>query len=110
MFTKKLYIGRLNVVTSVITPNNLEDYPGVNINDIQVNSVFSKYVLVKKNKYSYKDIITGEKYIDVFPYPGLFLEKGDRFLDPEDLISYNEKFKNKKKFLTRQQVMDKFNK
>ena len=53
MFTKNLYIGRLNIVKSVTTPYT-EDYPGVNIDDIQVNSVFSKYVLVKKNKYSYK--------------------------------------------------------
>lgn len=110
MFTKKLYIGRLNIVTDVIMPNKYDDCPGINIDDIEVISKLSKYVLVKKNRYSFKDVITGEKYMDFERYQGLFLTKGDKFLDCENLITFNDKFKNKKKVLTRKKVIEKFNK
>ena len=95
MNTNKLYIGRLNRVTSVKKLSECDQ--------TQINSIFFRYVLVKKNKYGYKDIIASHNYLDF----NNNLQKDDVFIDNDYLIPFNVKYKNKKKHLTKGSIVKK---
>ena len=102
MNTNKLYIGKLNKVKRVIRyeKNNKSEIDC----DIQINSMFSRFVLVRQNKYGYKDVITGEKYNNY----SVLLKKDDVFVDDDYLVPFNDMYKNEKKYLSRKKVLSKF--
>ena len=96
MNTNILYIGRINRVKSV---NHLS------VDGIEINSYFVGYALVKQSKYNYKNIITGKKYKEF----NIDLREEEEYIDTENLIPFNERYKNKTKFLTRSQILKKIN-
>ena len=100
MKTKKIYIMNLNAiskkrccVTSDIVRTDIE-------------SEKLKVVLVKKNPFKYVDLKTGEKYnLRVSCYSNV----GDKFVTPENKISFNEFSNNNHRFLSKKKVLKIYN-
>ena len=100
MKTKKIYVMNLNVVSKkrcYITGDTMRA-------DIETKSL--KKVLVKKNIFRYIDLKTNEKYSSRV---SCYSDIGDKFLMPENKISFNELSDNSQKHLSKKKVLSIFN-